>query len=95
MKVIKDYGIVEKLMKMTSSSDVAQGGAKEQVHNMDVPTFESITDSDEDHTPLPTYRATMDELSRLGLISSDSELDDYDELYKGGQTERYFKLKKS
>jgi len=49
-----------------------------------VPTFESITDSDDDHTPLPTYRATMDELSRLGLISSDSELDDMDDLYKGG-----------
>jgi hypothetical protein len=61
---------------------------------MDGPTFESITDSDEDHAPLPTYRATVDELSRLGLISSgsdDSDYDNFEDLYKGGKTERYFK----
>jgi hypothetical protein len=79
---IKEHKIVEKLMKMADLNKITN----EKVHNMDVPTFESITDSDSDHTPLPTYRATMDELSRLGLISSgsDSEMDDFDDLYKGG-----------
>lgn len=68
------------------ANQVNQNEKDNKVHNMDVPTFESITDSDDDHTPLPTYRATMDELSRLGLISSgsDSEMENFDDLYKGG-----------